>query len=211
MPAAPPLQCPPSACPRPHLLRSRPGPRHCRSGGSWPPQRGRGRGERAPPPGGRGGHKGPGKGRRGTAVLGRAGGRRVNAAEGSGGIWREQLLPPPPLPAAADRLFPAGGSTGGGARPCPSMAFPAALGKSRGRRQRRAALARGGSDLGRRPGGDGPRAAVCGAPAAGAPAGWVPRPALPHRLAAAGCGSPRCRLAARGGLEAVATAVVFMA
>lgn len=120
---------------------------------------------------------------------------------------------PPPPPAASDRVFPAGGSATGGARPCPSMAFPGALGKSRDRRQRRAGVARGGSgDLGRRPGGDGPWAAVSGAPAAGAPAGRAPRLALPHLLAAAGCGSPRCQLTIRGGLEAAAAVVViFMA
>lgn len=41
-------------------------------------------------------------------------------------------------------------------------------------------LARGGGDLGRRAGRDGPRAAASGAPAAAAPAAW-PGPAPPAR------------------------------
>lgn len=60
-------------------------------------------------------------------------------------------------------------------------------------------LARGGGDLGRRAGRDGPRAAASGAPAAAAPAAW-PGPARPHLLAAAGCGSPRCRLSRPRGI-----------
>ncbi|XP_074697741.1 AMP deaminase 3 isoform X4 [Strix aluco] len=49
---------------------------------------------------------------------------RQRGAAAAGG---ERLLPPPPPPAASDRVCPGGGTAGGGARPGPSMAFPAAL------------------------------------------------------------------------------------
>lgn len=118
--------------------------------------------------------------------------QRKAVASGGGG----SSLPSPPPPAASDRALPAGESAGGGARPCPSMAFPGALGKSRGRRQHRAGLAQGGGDLGRRPGGDGVQAAASVAPAAGA----GPSPAPPAR--GAGMRLRRCRLNACGGSEA---------
>ncbi|XP_074442096.1 AMP deaminase 3 isoform X3 [Larus michahellis] len=55
---------------------------------------------------------------------------RQRGAAASGGSSSSLPLPPPPPPppqADSDRVFPDGGSAGGGARPCPSMAFPGAL------------------------------------------------------------------------------------